>query len=329
MRKIFIAVILSILALQCTPDYEEVKPIVYISNNTRDKGGRTFSDCTIRYTLINSFKDKDKTVLQGAVRDAFGLWQSVNRNLIYIESPVSETSEILVRFADPSEIEKTEITTSTGLLSATIKNLSSIKQSISGQFSILLDNSYDWTNDQITKTVAYNIGFFLGLATSTNKESIMYPVYSNTPNKIIKEDSVQINTLYLLPCRTTSVGSLPVKFKLGNQMVVKEFLTGKAGTIAIRSSGIMVVGPNIGESTPDGKDVLYFLIPIDKVYYVVPNYPHGSIMYRFNNDTEWLSCKSNCEFTTRGNEFISISFLVNDSMPEENTGSYDVEINYK
>ena len=195
-----------------------------------------------------------------------------------------------------------------------------------------MDNTHDWTDDQLLKAIAYHIGFYLGLATSSNTDSIMYAIYGNTTNKITKEDSIQINTLYLLPCKDSKIENLSIKFRLSNQVVTKEFTTTKAGLISVKSSGTITVGQNIGNSTPNGQDsflVPLFPVPIDKKYYIIPNYPHGSVMYKMNSEKDWQSCKSNYEFSVNNGEFISISFLVNDSVIEDNTGWYDVEINYK
>ncbi len=332
MKKAFLAVILSAFVWQCKSDFESVSPTIYVSNNLRDKNGKTFYDCTIRFHLVNTYIKRDKESAQKVVSEAFGLWQRVNNNLAFVETSVAESAEIIIKFVEPSVVNKTEKETTGGLIPSKIKNLSSLKQESNKQYAIVLDNTHDWTDAQLLKAIAYHIGFYLGLATSSNTDSIMYPIYGNTTNKITKEDSTQINTLYLLPCKDSKTESLPIKFRLSNQVVTKEFTTIKAGVISVKSSGIITVGPTIGNSGPNGQDsflLLLFAVPIDKKYYIVPNYPHGSVMYKVNNEKDWQSCKSNCEFSVRNGEFISISFLVNDSVIEDNTGWYDVEINYK
>ncbi len=339
MKQFFLSIALLTIITQCKPDFEPVEEIVYVSNSSRQTPAKTLDGCMVKYKLANSYQGMDEATLKKAVDEAFGLWQKVNKNLIFIESPVLENADLVIKFVEPNQIEKSEKLTPNGLSSFVLKNLSSLKKESSKQFAIVLDNTYkvgdknNWDAPKTTKAIAYNIGFYLGMSTTTNTASIMYPIFNNEINRITKEDSIQINTLYLLPCKDTQTNNLPLKLKLSCDLITKDFFTNKAGNIVIKSSGILTVGDFLGDSTPDGKDFFEPIwgvrIPIDKKYYLVPNFPHGSVMYKLNNDKDWKSCKTNCEFATKGNEYIVLSVMVNQIKSYANVGAYDVEINYK
>ncbi len=329
MKKLFLASILILFIIGCEK-FEPIERIFLISDSQQTSSRKAFDGCVIKYSLANYYTNRTEEIQKQAVNKAFGLWQKTNPNVLFTNVLDTSSAEIIIKFVSSKNIIKGEKYVPYGIMKTALKSISSLKLVKGFKYELLLDNTYNWDETSITRVVAFNIGSYLGLGISEKTNSVMNPIASNIALVLSKEDSTLYYEYYKLPCKDTKTESLPIKLKLSCDLITKEFLTGKAGTISIKSSGILTVGQFLGDSTPEGKDTFIGgLIPIDKQYYLEPKYPHGSVMYKLTNDKEWLSCKSNCEFTTKGNEYVKVSLLVNQIKAYANIGAYDVVINYK
>ncbi len=329
MKKLFSALLLILIIIGCEK-FEPIERTFLISDNQKTSSNKAFDGCVIKYSLANFYDNRTEEIQKQAVTKAFALWQRTNANVVFTNVLDTSNAELIIKFVGSKSIIKGEKYVPYGIMKTTLKSISSLKQVKGFKYEILLDNTYNWDETAITRVVSFNIGSYLGFGVSEKTNSVMNPIASNIALALSKEDSTLYYQYYSLPCKDSKTESLPITLKLAGDLIVKEFLTGKAGTISIKSSGILTVGQFLGDSTPDGKDTfLGGIIPIDKQYYLEPKYPHGSVMYKLTNDKEWLSCKSNCEFTTKGNEYVKVSLLVNQIKAYPNIGAYDVVINYK
>jgi hypothetical protein len=115
-------------------------------------------------------------------------------------------------------------------------------------------------------------------------------------------------------------------------LVTKDIKLERAGIVTIKSTGVMVAGTFIGDVTPDGKfefTIGGVAFDISAQYDINPDFPHGAVIYKINDDKDWRLCKSNCEFSTLGNEYITLQLFINDSNAADNTGTYTTIIDYK
>lgn len=89
----------------------------------------------------------------------------------------------------------------------------------------------------------------------------------------------------------------------------------------------------IGTIGPEGK--VYFLlsngvqVPIDSIYNIMPEFPHGVLMFRFADSTlsateGWLSYADTKTFTAERTG--CLAFDINDSAKADNSGAYAVQV---
>jgi hypothetical protein len=179
----------------------------------------------------------------------------------------------------------------------------------------------------MTKAIAYHTGLMLGMATSKNEQSVMYPF--NIGNKIAldKTDSLDVNRLYPLVCKDADFRFLPYSFNLNSSTLLKIRLD-KQGIIKIAATGQIRVGLFLGYSTPAGLDKGLFSFPISG-YNIVPAFNHAGIIYKKNNDKDWSFCGSYLELPTDGSEYLELILNINDNDLTDNVGSYQVTVSYK
>ncbi len=105
----------------------------------------------------------------------------------------------------------------------------------------------------------------------------------------------------------------------------------KGDRVRIRAGGQVRVGSSVGVTTPAGKThmvVLGLQFPIDPVYNLVRQWPHGALIYRLATDAgpQWRLCGGACEWVAPATGNLEISFQLNDAVQEDNEGAYLVEI---
>lgn len=254
-----------------------------------------------------------------------------NNNVLFNNSSDLSRADLIIDFIEAENLINSENSLPFGIIKTKTRTISDLKQLDNGLYKIQLDDDILWSEELITRAVAFQIGNYLGFKTSENPNSIMFPEANVTINKLSKEDSVYYKQKYSLPCKDLNVKSLPMSLKLTNT-ISEEIKLDKAGTVAIKSSGLINAGTFIGNTSPDGKFEFTYLgiaFDIDATYDIEPDFPHCAVMFKLNDDKDWKLCKSNCEFTTKGNETVTLTLQINDKDPSDNSGSYTVEIDYK
>ncbi|WP_337041367.1 matrixin family metalloprotease [Emticicia sp. 17c] len=331
MRNLYIALILLIIAVGCE-EYTPAEKVNLIANNLKKVPARTFSGCLVRYSLVSYYSRLSESIQRRAVENAFAIWQKSNPNMLYVATLDTSRVEISIKFVSRKQMNVDGEQADIGILKTSLLPLSQLKQVKGAHYEILLDESFNWDETTMLKTVGYQIGNYLGFPSSSDSNSIMYSITSSSPNGLSRDDSLVYNQLYPLPCKDMGINFLPLSLKL-SAPVTQDIKLDKAGTVAIRSTGIITVGSFIGDCTPEGKFQFTYLgitFDIDTyTYNIEPTYPHGAVMYKINNEAKWRLCKGNCEFTTNGNEYITLTLQVNDKDVTDNIGVYDVQINYK
>ncbi|MCP9767090.1 hypothetical protein EGI22_04155 [Lacihabitans sp. LS3-19] len=313
---------------------ENIEPIpnqYLITDLKKEYEGITAKNCVIRYAIKNYSKSKNESVQVLAVSKAFEIWQKTNTNVVFANSSDITRADLIIDFEETENLTNSENSLPFGIVLTKTKTISDLKQLENGLYKIQLNDDIQWTEELITRAVAFQIGNYLGFKTSDNPNSIMFPEANININKLSKEDSIFFKQKYSLPCKDLDFKSLPMSIKLTNS-ITEEIKLDKAGTVTIKSSGSINAGTFIGNTTPDGKFEFTYLglaFDIDASYDIVPDFPHCAVMYKLNDDKDWKLCKSNCEFTTKGNETITLTLQINDIDPSDNSGFYTVEIDYK
>lgn len=307
---------------------EKITPSYAITDILSNNSQRiATNNCILRYKLVNSFAKLDNQIQEKAVKDAFDIWQQNNKNLYFLKFDVAERTELQIKFVAPAEINRAELQSPVGLIRASINNICMLKRATNAIPTILLDNSYDWTEESIRQAVAYQVGAFLGMNSSSESNSIMHPFL--TQNKSFSEaDSKALNQLYDKPCTNANFSFLPFTIPISIE-TKKDVILDKQGVVSIEAKGTMIVGLFVGASTPDGKDKGYLDITIPTSYNIDPRFLHASLLYKIDNDTQWSYCGSKCEFETKGRSTIQLIFNINDNDKTDNSGAYTVTVKYK
>lgn len=301
--------------------------LVYISADQTDMARRPSTECAFRYKIDNTFQRLNDNGQREAIRAGFNLWQKVNPNLGFLELP--QRPVLSVKFVDPSEIAHQTTPAMVGLVRGAATVTAGLRKESNGTHTILLSNTFDWDKNSLTKAVAYHAGLFLGMATSTEARSLMSTLFVGQSVTASKTDSIAVNKLYTTTCKDFIVSYLPFKLPV-NGPVTKTIRLDKQGTVVIKASGFMTVGTWVGVSDPKGKNGLLD-VPIPE-YNIVPDFLHAALMYKINDDPKWSYCGTECSFSTdlsKGSPYIDLTFGVNDLNLNDNTGSYDVVVDYK
>ena len=312
-------------ACQTVPDpSSQVYVISAVTNNPLRK---TVTDCTFRYKLDNSFSKLDNQTQQQSVRAAFDLWQDGNPNITFIQRQDAFVTELIIRFVPHSEIQDDQEKAPYGLIRGTIATLSSFREE-NKSYTILLDSDFDWDGPAITRVLAYHIGVFLGMAVSEEKDSMLNHLYLKETVGLSDSDKSKIRSLYPKPCNTSCNNFLPLKLDV-LPSATRSIRLDKQGKISITASGSMVIGFYLGWSTPTGLEKGLFNFPIGD-YSLERAFNHAALVYKVNNEPNWRLCGTSCEFTTDGvSQCTEVTFAVNDKDLRDNSGSYNVTVDYK
>ncbi|SFF16391.1 matrixin family metalloprotease [Spirosoma endophyticum] len=317
--------LLSLISFQqCQNIPPDASKFVYISANRNESVQRLSTDCAFRYSVVNTYKRIDDESQRDAIRAGFDIWQKACPTIGFLELPARP--RLLVQFVDPSEISTQTATVPVGIVQGTATVAAGLRKESSGVYTILLSNAYDWNKNSLTKAIAYHAGLFLGMATSSDKGSLMSPLYDGQPLAISKSDSTTINKLYSNTCKDLTVNYLPFTLQVAGPLT-KTVKFDKQGTILVRASGLITVGVFVGITGPEGKDGL-FGFPIPQ-YSIVQEFLHAALMYKLNNESKWHYCGKECNFPTGGAQYVDLTFGVNDLNLTDNTGAYTVVVDYK
>ncbi|QIP12039.1 matrixin family metalloprotease [Spirosoma aureum] len=309
---------------QCEDIPPTASRLVYVSADQNDMARRVTTDCAFRYNIVNTFKRLNNDGQRAAIRAGFDLWQKVNPNLGFLELP--NRSVLAVKFVDPSEIPNQTATSTVGLVRGAATVTGGLRRESNGTYTILLSDTYDWSETALTKAIAYHAGLFLGMATSAESSSLMSTLFVGQSIRASKADSAAINKLYTTTCKDLTVSYMPFTLQV-NGPITKTVRLDKQGIISVKATGLITVGSFVGISGPDGKDGL-FGFPIPQ-YSIVPEFLHASLMYKLNNEANWHYCSKECSFSTPETQYADFTFGVNDLNLTDNTGAYTVVVDYK
>jgi hypothetical protein len=310
----------------CQPEPEKASPLYYITSFNNEVASKLQVNCVFRYSLQNVFNRLDNESQHLAIKTAFDLWQASNPNLRFLRYQASNT-EISIRFASKEAITFESLLSPVGLVRGDIATLSATKRE-NKTYVILLNSDYSWDAPSLTRVLTHQIGIFLGLNASSEINSIMNPVFTKEILVLSKQDSILVNKLYYETCSYLDYSFLPLNFQV-NRETPKKIILDRPGSLSIRASGYITVGIWLGGSTPDGLERGLFNFPIDE-YNIVPSLNHAALMYRLNNDPTWYFCGSQCDIVPDGiNQYLELTFHVNDKNLTDNSGAYNVTVNYK
>ncbi|WP_229365930.1 matrixin family metalloprotease [Fibrisoma montanum] len=325
-RFALILLVLSALFVQCQEAPPDASPLVYVGTENA-VARRPSTGCAFRYAIANTYSRLDNNTQREAIRAGLGVWQRLSPNVGFLE--LVDRPELTVRFADPSVVQAQAVQVPVGLVRGSALTVSALRQESNGSYAILLNSAYDWDPGALTKAVAYQAGVFLGMTSSSETGSLMSPLFVGQAVAPSKTDSLAINKLYTAPCKDlTSVSFLPCSLKVNN-LITKTIKLDKQGTIAIKASGFINIGFFVSASGPEGK--------IDgglgggslAPYNIVPDMFHAALMYKVDNELTWQYWSDKRTFQTNGRQYIDITFEVNDNDKGNNSGAYDVVIDYQ
>ncbi|WP_229367805.1 hypothetical protein [Fibrisoma limi] len=325
-RFALIVLVLATLFVQCQEAPPEASRLVYVGAENA-VARRPSTGCAFRFAIANTYNRLDNDTQREAIRAGLGVWQRLSANVGFLE--LVDRPELTVRFADPSVVQAQAVSVPIGLVRGSALTVSALRQESNGAYAILLSNAYDWTPNALTKAVAYQAGVFLGMTSSSETGSLMSPLFVGQAVTSSKTDSLAINKLYTTSCKDlTSVSFLPCSLKVNN-LITKTIKLDKQGTIAIKASGTMVVGEWVGNSGPEGKlgEGLFEFSLAE--YSIIPSMFHAALMYKVDNEPDWQYWSAKRTFQTNGRQYIEVTFHVNDNILTDNSGAYDVVIDYQ
>lgn len=314
------------LLVQCQSVPPIADPLVYVSADRVDVARKASDGCAFRYVIANSFGKLDNTLQKNAIKAGFVAWEKANANVAFRQFETTPRRELEVRFVDANLLQADEGVVPVGLVRGKINSISALRKESSTTYAILLSNVYAWDVETLTRAVSYHAGLYLGMNTSNDPQSVMYPFLVAKTTRLARVDSLLINQLYPLPCRDLSADFLPLSLKL-LQPIVKTLKIEKQGMVRITASGIMKVGNLVGNSPPEGLVSGVGAVSLAG-YSIVPTFNHACVMYRLNQSKTWVYCGKACEFPTNGAN-VDLELQVNDLDLTNNAGPYDIIIDYK
>jgi hypothetical protein len=323
---LYLLVCISLIFSQCHTELTPSDATFLISTQQNEISTQASSSCVFKYKLVTPFTQLDNNTQLKAVSDGISMWQKANKRINFLQFSEDARCEMWVKFADPKTFDSSTKTTEGSLFKVPLIG-QSFSRKENTKYVIYLSNAYQWTQQSMTKAIAYHTGLMLGMATSKNEQSVMYPFSVGNNVTLDKTDSLDVNRLYPLVCKDADFRFLPITFNLNSNTLLKIRLD-KQGTIKIASTGQIRVGLFLGFSTPAGLDKGLFNFPISG-YNIVPNFNHAGIIIKKNSDKDWSFCGSYLEFPTDGSEYLELILNINDNDLTDNTGSYQVTISYK
>ncbi|WP_232325966.1 matrixin family metalloprotease [Spirosoma montaniterrae] len=325
--KLLALLLLTGLFCRCQEVAPNAEPFVYVSASRNDVSQRTSAVCAYRYTIANTFARLDNATQREAIRAGFTVWSRINPNVGFLELP--DRPEITIQFADPSVVQSQAVPVVTGLVPGSAVTVSALRTASNGVRTVLLSNAHEWDGSSLTKAVAYQVGLILGVATSQETNSIMSPIFAGQPTMPSRADSLAVRSLYPLPCADlANVKFLPCSLKV-NKEITQTIKFDKQGTVVIKASGQMTVGIFVGISGPDGRVDGPFGFAILPEYNLIQTIPHAAVMYKVDNETEWRFWKDKPTFSTNGRLYATLTFAINDANLTDNSGAYDVVVDYQ
>lgn len=325
-NTLFTVVFTILLQTACQLKLEKAAPLQYITSLKNELPSRLRQGCTFRYNLENLFGRLDNQTQEKALQESFSLWQKANPNLRFLRY-LGNNPEIIVRFVPHSETAFVAVSTPQGLIRGQVQPISAVRRE-KNTHVILLDQDVNWTYQILKQVLAHHIGLFLGLNTSSESGSLMNPLLIGQEIQLSKKEEDLVQKLYPDICKDLLCDPLPVYFELSKETSQKYLLTHQ-GTLSVKAKGGIVVGIWLGTSGPDGITRGLFNFPIDD-YNIVPELEHAVLMYRLSGQTRWTRCGSSCEIPTDGvSECMEITFHINDRDITDNTGAYNVTVDYK
>ena len=317
---------LFLLLTQCQPVPPASEPLVYVSADRADVARKASDGCAFRYFIANSFDKLDNNIQLKAIQTGFDLWQKANPNVAFLQFKSSNRYELVVRFVDASVLQSAEVIAPVGLIRGKVNSISALRKEGSTS-AILLSKDYAWTSETLTRAVSYHAGLYLGMNTSNDSQSLMYPFLLGNRNRLSKNDSALVNQLYSLPCRDLKADFLPLPLQL-LQPIGKTLKIDKQGIIKITASGIMKVGDLVGNSGPEGRKEGLWGFSLAG-FNIVPTFNHACVMYRLNQSKNWVYCGTGCEFPTGNDKYIDLELAINDLDLSNNEIPFNIIIDYK
>ncbi|MFN4144975.1 MAG: matrixin family metalloprotease [Runella sp.] len=324
--SLIVAAFLAVFLVACQWELQNATPLRYITSLKNEAPSRLRQGCTFLYNIENSFSQLDNQIQERAIREGFVLWQKTNPNLRFLRySGVDAT--LAVRFVPHSEVDFEPVPTPQGLVRGQVKPISAARRERNTHV-ILLDQDVAWTPQLLQQVVAHHIGLFLGLSTSTESGVLMNPIISSEVLQLSKTEATSVQRLYPEVCRDLACAPLPARFDVNKETSQKLFIP-QQGTLLVKATGGIRVGLFLGISEPKGIIRGLFDLPIDE-YNIVLEFPHAILMYRRPTDTRWTRCGAECEIPTDGtSECMEIIFHINDNNLNDNSGAYNVTVDYK
>lgn len=116
-------------------------------------------------------------------------------------------------------------------------------------------------------------------------------------------------------------------FSATNEVCVR-----KGDRVKVNASGMITTGEFVGILSPEGKESFQLLgitAPIDPLWDIVPEFPHGVLMFRIADSTwsateGWMDYAATKGFTAERSG--CLEFDINDNDNSDNTGAYSVQI---
>ncbi len=117
-------------------------------------------------------------------------------------------------------------------------------------------------------------------------------------------------------------------FKVANEICVR-----KGDQVKISAEGTIIVGEFVGALNPEGKDHFQlgglFTTPIDPIYDIIPQFPHGVLLFRIAapalSATEgWMHYDTTKQF--EADRTGCLEFDINDKDNTDNSGEFSVQI---
>ena len=313
---------------------DKATKMVYLTATTNDFLLPKRTTCVFRYCITNKHKGLDDKTQNDAIGDAVLSWEKANPNLFFIPEKQASRADILINFVNDSLLITNSQLTEVGFVRGSVACVS-ISETRQKVHNILLSQSNVWSKVTLSKAISYHIGLFLGMKTSDDPSSIMFPNELNNNIKLNAQDIADIKKIYPVICKENNFENLPVSLKINSEIQKSVKINPFTDKVVVKASGLIYYGSFVQYSGPKGKHevtILGFPFPfkIDPIYYLDTDHPHGSLLYRFPNTSKWQYCGEECSIPVNGERILEIIFEVNDSAAykADNVGYFDVKIDY-
>ena len=217
---LYLLVCISLIFSQCHTELTPSDATFLISTQQNEISTQASSSCVFKYKLVTPFTQLDNNTQLKAVSDGISMWQKANKRINFLQFSEDARCEIWVKFADPKTFDSSTKTTEGSLFKVPLIG-QSFSRKENTKYVIYLSNAYQWTQQSMTKAIAYHTGLMLGMATSKNDQSVMYPFSVGNNVTLDKTDSLDVNRLYPLVCKDADFRFLPFTFNLNSNTLLK------------------------------------------------------------------------------------------------------------